>query len=117
MPSKSFDNADEVRTPDKTRVEVVKLGAMQVSRFTMQPGWRWSECIKPIAGTDTCQVHHLDVAVSGSLHVVEADGTEMDVVPGAAYEIAPGHDAWVSGDEAFVGYEFDPNAVATFAKG
>lgn len=83
--------------------------------MTAQPGWKWSECIKPVAGTDTCQVNHLGVAVSGGLHVVHDDGSEVDLAPGDAYTIAPGHDAWVTGTEPFVAYEFDTSAATTFA--
>src|SRR5437879_6195984 len=116
MPTKSFDNPDETRTPDKTRVDVIKIGDGQVARVTFQPGWRWTECIKPVAGTDTCQAHHFGVAVAGAIKVANADGSEMDIAPGNVYEIAPGHDAWVVGDDVFVGYEFDRVTVETFAK-
>jgi hypothetical protein len=114
--AKRFDSADEVRTPDKTRIEVVDLGGTKVGRMTAQPGWRWSECIKPVVGGESCQVHHLGVVVDGQLHVVHDDGTEADVGAGAAYEILPGHDAWVVGDEPFVAYEFDTTAAATYAR-
>ena len=114
--AKRFDEADEVRTPDKTRIEIVDMGGLKVAKMTAQPGWRWSECIKPVAGTDSCQVHHLGVVMEGQLHVVHDDGTEADLGAGGAYEISPGHDAWVVGDAAFVAYEFDPKAVATYAR-
>ena len=113
--SKRFDAADETRTPDKTRIEVVDLGGTKVARMTAQPGWRWSECIKPVVGGDSCQVHHLGVVVEGRLHVVHDDGSEADMGAGAAYEIKPGHDAWVVGDEEFVAYEFDTTAAETYA--
>ena len=115
MPSKSFDQADETRTPDKTKVDVVNFGSQQAARVTFQPGWRWSECIKPVVGTDSCQAHHFGVVTSGQLHVTNADGSEMDLEPGVAYVIEPGHDAWVTGDEPFVGYEFDSKTAQTFA--
>ena len=117
LTSKSFDSPDETRTPDKTRVEVVDLGSVKAARMTAQPGWRWSECIKPVVGTESCQAHHVGVIVSGTLHVVHDDGTEIDAVPGAAYVIEPGHDAWVVGDEPVVAYEFDSTTAQTFAKG
>ena len=113
--SKSFDSPDETRTPDKTTVEVVDLGSAKAARMTFQPGWRWSDCIKPVVGTDSCQARHIGTAVSGQLHVRHDDGTEADVTPGAAYLIEPGHDAWVVGDEPFVGYEFESTAAATYA--
>ncbi|MGH7419107.1 MAG: cupin domain-containing protein [Candidatus Rokuibacteriota bacterium] len=113
---KSFESADEVRTPDKTRVEVVDLGGVKAARMTAQPGWRWSECIKPVVGGDSCQAHHVGVIVSGTLHVVHTDGTEGDIVPGDAYVIEPGHDAWVVGDEPMVGFEFDSTTAQAYAR-
>ena len=117
LAKKSFDAPDEQRKPDKTVVDVVDLGGAKAARLTMQPGWKWSECVKPVAGTDTCQVRHVGVVVSGQLHVVHDDGSEADVSAGDAYAIDPGHDAWVVGDEAFVGYEFESTAASTYAKG
>src|SRR5262249_38070917 len=84
---KSFESADETRTPDKTRVEVVSLGGAKAARFTLQPGWRWSECIKPIVGTEACQARHVGAVLSGSMHAVHTDGTEVDLGPGDAYVI------------------------------
>src|SRR5690349_8711648 len=112
---RNFDQADEVRAPDKTKVDIVALGDHKVARLTAQSGWKWSECIKPVAGTDTCQVHHVGVIISGTMHVVHADGTEGEAHPGEAYVIEPGHDAWVVGDEPVVAYEFDNSAAQTFA--
>jgi hypothetical protein len=112
----SFDSPDETRTPDKTKIEILALGGTKAARVTFQPGWKWSECIKPVAGTDSCQAKHVGTVVSGSLHVVHEDGTEADAGPGAAYVIEPGHDAWVVGDEPFVAFEFDSTTVAEYAK-
>jgi len=114
--TRSFDSPDETRTPDKTKLEVVDLGGPKAARMTAQPGWKWSECIKPVAGTDSCQNHHLGVVLSGKLHVVHDDGTEADLTAGNAYVIDAGHDAWVVGDEPFVGYEFDTSSAANFAR-
>ena len=113
---KSFDAADEVRTPDKTKMEVVDLGGVKAARLTVQPGWKWSECIKPVVGGDSCQVHHIGVIVSGTMHIRHDDGTEVDATPGTAYVIEPGHDAWVVGDEPAVAYEFDSSAAESFAR-
>jgi len=112
--SKSFDTPDEVRTPAKTRVEIVTVGDTEVGRFSFQPGWRWSECIKPVVGTESCQNDHVGILTSGRLHVVHDDGSEATVEPGVAYRIAPGHDAWVEGDEPAVALEF--KSAATYAK-
>jgi hypothetical protein len=113
--SKSLDSPEEVRTPEKTNVDVVTVGGTEVGRFTFEPGWRWSECIKPVVGTDSCQAAHLGYAVSGRIHIEHEDGTTADIGPGDAYTIAPGHDAWVVGDEQFVGIEF--KSAGEYAKG
>ena len=115
--SRSFDTPDETRTPDKTKVEVVRMGNTAASRFTFEPGWRWSECVKPVVGTESCQARHLGFVQSGRMHVTHEDGTEQDLGPGDAYVIEPGHDAWVVGDERFVGYEFEPRSAEEYAKG
>jgi hypothetical protein len=115
MDSKSFDKADESRTPAKTRVDVVHLGNVHAARLTLEPGWRWSECIKPVAGTDSCQTPHVGVIAAGTIHVVLDDGTERDIQTGEAYVIEPGHDAWVVGDDAVVGYEFESKTAQTYA--
>jgi mannose-6-phosphate isomerase-like protein (cupin superfamily) len=113
---KNFANPDETRSPDKATVEVVDLGSTKAARMTLQPGWKWSECIKPVVGGESCQVHHVGVVVSGRMHIVHDDGGEVEAGPGDAYVIGPGHDAWVVGDEPMVGYEFDNTAAATYAK-
>ena len=112
--SKSFAKADETRTPAKTRVDVVHVGGTEVGRFTFEPGWKWSECIKPVVGTDRCQNDHVGYVEQGRIAVVHDDGTEIEIGAGEAYRIAPGHDAWVVGDEAVVAYEF--KSAATYAK-
>ena len=117
LASKSFDEPDERRTPPKTTVDVVRLGGATVARTTFQPGWKWSECIKPVVGTDSCQVRHVGTIVSGELEVVHEDGSSARVGPGYAYVIEPGHDAWVAGDEPVVSFEFESKAAETFAKG
>ncbi len=112
--SRSFDQPDEIRKPDKTQIDVVHVGGTEVGRLTLEPGWRWSECIKPVAGTDSCQVDHVGYAASGRLAVVHDDGTRATLQAGDAYRIAPGHDAWVEGQEPFVGFEF--KSAAEYAR-
>lgn len=112
-----FEEPDETRTPDKTRVEVVRTGEATAARLVFEPGWKWSECVKPVAGTDRCQVHHVGFAQSGTMHVVHEDGTEIEIEPGSAYEILPGHDAWVVGDERCVMFEFESRAAEQYARG
>jgi mannose-6-phosphate isomerase-like protein (cupin superfamily) len=99
---KSHNSADEVRTPKKTRVEVVRLPGFTMGRMTFEPGWKWSECIKPVVGTDSCQLSHVGHVVSGRLAVKLNDGTQKTFEPGMSYTIPPGHDAWVEGNERFV---------------
>src|SRR5262245_31215725 len=114
--SKNFDAPDELRTPPNARVAVVGLEDTKVAQFRLEPGWRWSESVKPIVGTDLCQARHVGVVVSGSMQVLASDGTESSITPGAAYVIEPGHDAWVPGDEPVVAYEFEGQTAATYAK-
>jgi len=112
-----FDSPDETRTPEKTRVDVVHAGQTAVARFELQPGWRWSECIKPVAGTDSCQARHVGIVKSGRLKVSHEDGTEIELGPGQVYTIEPGHDASVEGDEPFVSFEFEQRAAEEYARG
>lgn len=111
-----FDSPDETRSPDKTRAELVRVGSTTVSRLTLQPGWQWSDCIKPVAGTDSCQVRHVGIVQSGTMHVVHDDGTEEDLGPGDAYVIEPGHNARVVGNEPLVGFEFESRAAEEYAR-
>ena len=110
-----FGAADEVRTPEKTKMEIVQVGPTKVARLTVQPGWVWSECIAPVAGTDSCQAHHLGVVQSGRLFIQHEDGSETTIGPGDVYEVRPGHQAQVVGDEPCVMIEFDNQAAATYA--
>ncbi|MEP7053746.1 MAG: cupin domain-containing protein [Actinomycetota bacterium] len=114
--AKSFDTADEVRSPDKTRLDVVDLGGPKAARLTLQPGWKWSECIKPVVGGDSCQARHIGYVESGRMHVAHDDGSEAEIGAGGVYRIEPGHNAWVVGDETFVGFEFESGTVETYAK-
>jgi mannose-6-phosphate isomerase-like protein (cupin superfamily) len=105
LETKAHTAADEVRSPDKTRVEVNHMDGFTIGRFNFEPGWRWSECIKPVVKTDTCQLSHVGYAVSGKLTIRMGDGSEKTIVAGDSYTIPPGHDAWVEGNDAFVGIE------------
>lgn len=103
---KSFDTPDEVRTVGKGRVEIVELGEVAVGRAIFEPGWRWSEHVKPIVGTASCEVHHLGYVLSGHLHVEMTDGASIEFRAGDAFEAPPGHDAWVVGDEPFISVDY-----------
>src|SRR4051794_32878100 len=106
LQAKSFSSPDEVRRPAHAEIAMVTVDHQKVGRFTFEPGWRWSESIKPTAGTDSCQATHLGYCLAGSLEVQLTTGEKSTVTAGYAYTIPPGHDAWVVGDETFVGLEF-----------
>jgi hypothetical protein len=110
-----FNSPDETRTPEKTRLDVVRVGNTTAARATFEPGWKWSECVKPVAGTDSC-LRHVGIVSTGRFHVTHNDGTEAELAPGDVYVIEPGHDAWVVGDEGFVGFEFEQSAAEEFAR-
>lgn len=109
-----FEDTQDVRVTGRGRVEVVELDDRVVAKLTWMPGWRWSVDVGPIAGTQYCQSHHLAVSLSGRVRVQMQDGLELEVGPGEIYEIPPGHDAWVVGDEPFVSVDFE--AMRGFAK-
>jgi mannose-6-phosphate isomerase-like protein (cupin superfamily) len=103
---KEFGQPDEVRTFPKGKLELVKFGGRTIGKFTMEPGWRWSECVKPAAGTDWCRNAHFHYQLSGRLHVILEDGTEFEAGPGSCVEIPAGHDAYVVGDEPYVAVDW-----------
>jgi class 3 adenylate cyclase len=103
---KRFNSPDEVRTVEKGRIELVELGELTVGRAIFEPGWRWSEHVKPIVETDSCQVHHIGYVVSGRLQVEMTDGATIELAAGDTFEIPPGHDAWVVGDEPWVSVDY-----------
>src|SRR5215475_7933505 len=114
----------EVKTfaaPDETRPfegngksEIITVGGRLVGRGTFEPGWRWSNNVKPIAGTDSCQVTHLAYVQSGHMRIRMNDGTTFDLGPGDVAAIQPGHDAEVLGDETCVALEFGD--ASTYAR-
>jgi class 3 adenylate cyclase len=103
---RSFKEPEETRTFPHGTLRIIKLDEVVVGHYALQPGWRWSKDIQPIVGTSHCQHHHMGYSLKGCLHVVLKDGTTYDVLAGEAYEIPPGHDAWVVGDEEYIGIEF-----------
>jgi hypothetical protein len=113
---KNVASPDETRSfVDKGGAAVVNVGGHTALFGTLEPGWRWSEHVKPIAGTDSCQAGHLLYCLSGRMKIVMDDGTEGEMGPGDMAYIAPGHDAWTVGDEACVGVDF--GSIAEYAKG
>ena len=112
---KSFGAPDETRTFECGLVELVDIGGSQIGRLTLQPGWRWSDHVKPIAGTDLCEAPHFQYHVQGTLRIQMADGTELDATAGDVTALPQGHDAWVVGDEPVV--VVDWWGASTYAKG
>lgn len=106
MEIKAFSKPDEVRTFEKGKVELVKVGDSTIGRLTLQPGWKWSKHVKPIAKTKSCEAPHFQYHVSGTIHVLMDDGTEKDVKAGEISMLAAGHDAWVVGNEPVVVVDF-----------
>jgi mannose-6-phosphate isomerase-like protein (cupin superfamily) len=111
-----FDRPDETRSFTHGKVDIVRVGASSIARLSLQPGWHWAEDVKPIAGTETCQVRHVGYLVSGRMQVTTEDGTQLDIGPGESYVIEPGHDAEVVGQDELIALEFATQAVETFAK-
>ncbi len=102
---KPMANPDETMTVPKATIALMKFGGQTVVRATFQPGWKWSECMKPMVQSEWCQGSHTGYAVSGRVHVLLQDSTEAEINAGDAYNIPPGHDAWVVGDEPAVHVE------------
>ena len=114
---KNIDTSpDETRTFEHGELKTASVGDFKVAQVSLEPGWKWSENIKPIAGTDSCQLLHNGVMLSGRMKVVMDDGSEMEIGPGDTYVIPPGHDAWVVSDEPVSGIEFSREAVEEFAR-
>ena len=104
---KRFEQPDETRPfQGKGQVELVNIGDGMVGRATFQPGWKWSDHVKPIAGTESCQAAHVGYVVSGRQKVLMDDGTELEIGPGDVVSIPPGHDGWTIGDEPCVVLDF-----------
>jgi class 3 adenylate cyclase len=87
-------------------LDVVKFGELSIARQMLEPGWRWSTHVKPVAGTELCEYHHIGYVMSGRLHLMTAGGVQLEVGPGDVFDIPAGHDAWVVGDEPWVGLQW-----------
>jgi hypothetical protein len=99
---KNFGQADETRAFPNGALDLLQIGGAQIGRLTLQPGWRWSNDVKPVAGTDLCEAPHFQYHVQGTLHIMMGDGDEFDARPGDVTALPQGHDAWVVGDEPVV---------------
>ncbi|MBN6058433.1 cupin domain-containing protein [Nonomuraea sp. RK-328] len=112
---KSIDKPDERRDFPMGHLEVCNLTGLTFGVATFEPGWRWSASVKPIAGTESCEIHHNGFVAKGRLRIRMDDGTEAEIGPGEVFVAPPGHDAWVVGDEAAIVFDFAGGA-AEYAK-
>jgi hypothetical protein len=99
---RSFGESDEVRTFPNGHADILNVGGSEIGRLVFQPGWRWSNDVKPIAGTDSCEAPHFQYHLAGTLGIRMDDGTEITAKPGDVTSLPSGHDAWVIGDEPVV---------------
>jgi len=99
---RGFGSPDEVRKFEKGVLELINVGGGMVGKLTLQPGWRWSTHVKPIAKTEWCEAPHFQYHLSGRLHIKMSDGAEFEIGPGQISTLPPGHDGWVVGDEPVV---------------
>ncbi|MNK06298.1 hypothetical protein D3C87_241920 [compost metagenome] len=111
---KNFDKPDEVREFPKGKLELINFGGAMVGKATLQPGWRWSTSVKPIAKTESCEAPHFQYHLSGVLKIRMDDGTEIECKPGDVSLVPPGHDAWVVGDEPVIIIDFQ--GMTTYAQ-
>jgi hypothetical protein len=111
----SFARPDETREFPNGRAEIVKIGGGEVGRLVFERGWRWSNDVKPIAGTESCEAPHFQYHVTGQLAIRMDDGTELVAGPGDITSLPSGHDAWVVGEEAVV--VVDWYGASNYAKG
>jgi hypothetical protein len=114
---KNIETPDERRAFEHGSLSVVNLPGLTIARTVYQPGWKWSTDIKPVVGTEACQTAHTGYVMSGRFHARMDDGRDYDFGPGDAHVMAPGHDAWVEGDEPCVALEvaFTGRALAGHA--
>jgi quercetin dioxygenase-like cupin family protein len=103
---KRFEHADEVRTFEKGKFELVRLGGMTIGRATYEPGWKWSQHVGVATGATSCRVEHVGMVLSGCATAAMDDGRVIEMKAGDVFYIAPGHDSWVVGDEPYVSLHF-----------
>jgi hypothetical protein len=102
-----FDHPDEVREFEKGRFEIVRIGGLTIGRATYQPGWKWSEHVRPLAGTPFCEVEHVGLVLAGRATAAMAGGATSVLTPGTLFHVpASPHDSWVVGDEPYVSLHF-----------
>ena len=103
---KRFEQPDEVRTFEKGKFEIIRIGGMTIGRATYEPGWRWSLHVGPATGASSCPVEHVGIVISGRATAAMDGGTITEMRAGDVFHIAPGHDSWVVGDEPYVSLHF-----------
>jgi hypothetical protein len=103
---KRFEQPDEIRTFPKGKFELIEVGGMTIGRATYQPGWKWSVDVGAPVGASMCQVEHVGMVISGRATAAMEDGRVIEMRAGDVFYIAPGHDSWVVGDEAYVSLHF-----------
>jgi len=103
---KRFEQPDEVRTFEKGKFEIVRIGGMTIGRATYEPGWRWSAHVGPATGASSCPVEHVGIVVSGRATAAMDNGAVTELHQGDVFHISPGHDSWVVGDEPYVSLHF-----------
>ncbi|MCB4756915.1 MAG: cupin domain-containing protein [Elusimicrobia bacterium] len=111
---KSLNSPEDVRKFDKGKLELINIGGVVIGRATFEPGWSWSESVKPLAKTKSCEAPHFQYHISGTLKVRMDDGTERILKAGDVSLLPPGHDAWVIGNEPVVVVDFQ--GMADYAK-
>jgi quercetin dioxygenase-like cupin family protein len=99
---KRFDQPDEIRTFEKGKFEVVRIGGITIGRATYAPGWKWSTHVGAALGKRSCDVEHVGMVISGCATAAMDDGRVIEMKAGDIFHIAPGHDSWVIGDEPYV---------------
>jgi mannose-6-phosphate isomerase-like protein (cupin superfamily) len=109
LTKKNFSSPDVVRRCGHGKLELATIEDSTLARVTLQPGWKWSESVQPMANTESCLVHHSQYVISGRLKVAMDDGSQTELEPGDFASIPPGHDAWVVGNEPFVCIDFSPD--------
>jgi hypothetical protein len=103
---KRFEQPDELRTFEKGKFELVRLGGMTIGRATYEPGWKWSVHVGAATGAKSCLVEHIGLVISGRATAAMDDGQVIEMKAGDVFYIAPGHDSWVVGNEPYVSLHF-----------
>lgn len=94
----NVNDPDETRVTPKAKLQLVTVGGFTMGLRTLEPGWRWSTHMQPVAKTASCEIRHIGYVVSGRMKFLMNDQTELEVGPGDAFDIHPGHDTWTVGD-------------------